>query len=41
MSETLSEALDRLAKSIADYKAFVKTTRSYQLAIEGLSTLPE
>ena len=35
MNQSLTELLDALAKSVADYKAFVRTTRSHQLAIEG------
>jgi hypothetical protein len=36
MNESLSEALARLAKSVADYKAFVAGSHSQQLAIEGV-----
>jgi hypothetical protein len=35
-NDTLTETLDRLAKAVADYEAFVRTTHSYQLAIEGV-----
>jgi hypothetical protein len=35
-NDTLTETLNRLAKAVADYEAFVRTTRSYQLAIEGV-----
>ena len=35
MNETLSQTIERLEKALADYKAFVKTTRSYELACEG------
>jgi hypothetical protein len=35
-NDTLTEALDRLEQAAADYKAFVRTTRSYKLAIEGV-----
>ena len=35
MNESLTELLDRLAKSVADYRAFVRTTRSHQLSCEG------
>jgi hypothetical protein len=33
---TLTEALDRLEQAVLSYKKFVRTTRSYQLAIEGV-----
>jgi hypothetical protein len=33
----VDQVLEALRKSLAAYKAFVPTTRSYQLAIEGLS----
>jgi hypothetical protein len=36
MNESLNEALDRLAKAVANYKEFVANSRSMQLAIEGL-----
>jgi hypothetical protein len=35
-NDTLTETLDRLAQAVTDYKEFVRTTRSYQLAIEGV-----
>jgi hypothetical protein len=35
-NDTLTETLERLSQAVADYKAFVRTTRSYQLAIEGV-----
>jgi hypothetical protein len=35
MNDTLSEAIERLLKADVDYRAFVRTTRSYQLAAEG------
>jgi hypothetical protein len=35
-NDTLTETLDRLAQAVADYEAFVRTTRSYQLAIAGV-----
>jgi hypothetical protein len=31
----LAETLARLAAAVADYEAFVRTTRSYELACEG------
>jgi hypothetical protein len=34
-NDTLSEAIERLLKADADYRAFVRTTRSHQLAAEG------
>jgi hypothetical protein len=36
MNESLTETLNRLAQSIADYRAFARTTRSHQLAVEGV-----
>jgi hypothetical protein len=35
-NDTLTETLDRLMQAVADYNQFVRTTRSYQLAIEGV-----
>jgi hypothetical protein len=35
-NDTLTETLNRLAEAVADYNQFVRTTRSYQLAIEGV-----
>jgi hypothetical protein len=35
MNDTLSEAIERLLKADADYRAFVRTTKSHQLAAEG------
>jgi hypothetical protein len=36
MNESLTETIERLLAAVADYEKFVRTTRSYQLAIEGL-----
>jgi hypothetical protein len=33
---TMTDAVERLLEAQADYAAFVRTTRSYQLAIEGV-----
>jgi hypothetical protein len=35
-NDTLTETLDRMEQAVADYNRFVRTTRSYQLAIEGV-----
>ena len=32
---TVTETIERLLKADADYRAFVRTTRSHQLAAEG------
>ena len=40
-SEILNETIDRLLQADAAYKEFVKTTRSYQLAVEGLNVNTE
>jgi hypothetical protein len=36
MNEPLTELINRLAQEAADYQAFVRTTRSHHLAVEGL-----
>jgi len=36
MNNTTSELIEKLLASDADYKAFVKTTKSHQLAAEGV-----
>jgi len=45
MDETLSQIIERLLAADAEYKAFVRTTRSHQLACEGaheaIATLPQ
>ena len=34
-NNTLAQSIERLLKANADYAAFVRTTRSYQLAAQG------
>jgi len=36
MNESLEQVIERLLQTDADYQAFVRTTKSYQLAIEGV-----
>jgi hypothetical protein len=35
-NDTITETIERLLKADADYAEFVRTTRSHQLAVEGV-----